>query len=1526
MIIPHYADYHYPLSHPQKRIWYTEKLYPNTNIHHICGIANIYGQIDADMLMQSIRSVIAGNQAFRLVISEEDDGPVQTVSKDGKHGLQFTDFSTKANPQQVLDQWLQNQLRLPLSLDRQQPLYRFEVYRLDEKHYGIFAKIHHLIFDGWSLPLLTAEICNHYERLFRGEDDAIQEDQTYLQLINQEQKYAQSPRFAKDRAYWYEKFQTIPEPVFHMGSDRLEAQRASYALDREIISSIHDWTQKYNCSLNDYFVLLMNLYIFKMYGQTDVTIGLPVYNRSGPADKQTIGMYTSTMPVPFHIQPEAAVLELLSAVKREIRTGYVHQKYPFDLLMQDLQLKKRGYESLFQLSVNYYPFVPSNQLLDQPFEVIQLHSGYQQLPLQLVIKEWAEGELMLEFDYRCAIFSKQDIDLMFDRIMRIATQIMNHPQLMIQQISLLSEDERYRLLVEFNDTTQSYPANHNVVELFEQQVQLTPERIAISMYTKTWNYQELHRQVLRLSVRLRQLGIGSGHKVGVYGTHSMELVAGVLAILKVGAAYVPIDHAYPSRRINDILQDSTINCMVLNRELPADVDYSGTILWPEQQDEDDAAVWNITGPSAGPSELAYMIYTSGSTGKPKGVMIEHSNLTNYIWWAHKVYVRQTPEVFALYSSLSFDLTVTSIFTPLIGGHELRIYSESDHGFVLYDILRDNKVTVLKLTPAHLSLLREQSYTQSSIRTLIVGGENLNTSIAKEINDCFGANIHIYNEYGPTEATVGCMIHKYDPLEDTDVSVPIGKPAANVQLYVLDEHLQPVPTGCIGELFISGEGVARGYWNREQLSEAAFVPNPFLSQQKMYRTGDLVRFTERNHLEYMGRKDRQVKLNGYRIEIGEIEAALLEIDEISNAAVLGYRMNDAEHTDQQTVNAGKSDQRTKLCAYLVMKTPVELAMIKTKLAAKLPLYMIPQLIEVNEIPLTINGKIDFSKLPVPIMELEVSVESNKDELQYLYSVEQQLLTDTLQQLLNIPVVRLEHEFFQLGGDSIKAIQLSSRMKTAGYVLKVNDILTYSRIGDMVAYLVKDRGADQEDRHRIAEGVLKRSPIHEWFFDQQLTQQDYYHQSVLLSLDASVTLEMIESGLQALIVQHDSLRLNLNDDRVLFYNPVHLDLPFQVQQLDLSSLSYDQQLERIEAAGSTLKSSFDLQSDLLFKAIFFELGSQGARLLLTAHHLVVDGVSWRILLEDLITILTAKKDGREAVLPAKTSSYQQWTEELEHYAASLTSTSISYWNEIFDDWSGGNAPNVRAVENRHTATVTKRLSADWTSQWLLHANSAYHTEPVDLLIIALAQVVQQLDTGSCILLELEGHGRERFSEAVDVSRTVGWFTSIFPVRIELPAADLEQQIKLVKEQLRNVPNKGFDYLISRHLQPSSILSMFESPIGQMIRFNYLGDFVALSAPGLFALAEEQTGPNNGLFNAFSVRLDVNAMTIGGQLRLSVTYAKEHFTTEAMNQLIHAWHDQLIAIITHCTARQSATYTPSDFETIGLDQAELDSLLID
>jgi amino acid adenylation domain-containing protein/non-ribosomal peptide synthase protein (TIGR01720 family) len=1488
----------FPLTHPQKRIWYIEKIYPGTALYNIGGPGRIKGIIDFEVFEKSINCFIRKNEGVRLRFAEADGEAFQYVSQYKYTKVDFFDFSDRQNQEDEFNKWMDSVIRKPFNL-LNGPLYYFALYKITENESGYIAVFHHIISDGWSINILTNQLCDYYVKIMNNEDIDDELKPSYLNYIESEERYLSSDRFIRNKQYWNDKFKTLPANIIR-GLNSTKGSRSTHILDRNKSLKIKEFVSENNCSVNTFFVSLMLIYLNISTQQKDIVIGTPVLNRSGKSEKGMFGMFTSTMPFRIELNTEWSVKELLHKTNNELKSCYFNQKYPYDILAQDLELKKKGYDGLFQMCVNYYNTKLDDNLDGKPIRSIELYNGCQLYSMQLVIKDWFDYEgMMLDLDYKTEDYSKEQIENLFVQLNNLIDYMLADPDEKIGNLTYLSLIEKNKLLYDYNSHYSNYPKNKTIYQLFEEQTEECPSKAAVCFNNKNISYEELNRRANQLAGFLRQQGAGRGSIVGLMVTHSFEMVIGILGILKSGGAYLPIDPDYPAERIDYIIKDSGLSVLLTNCSENKDIDFEGRVY---SLNDESIYTGNTSNPEKcnTPDDLAYIIYTSGSTGKPKGVMIEHQGLLNYICWARKMYVRGSEDVFALYSSLSFDLTVTSVFTPLISGNTIVVYRDDGAEYVLFKILKDNRATVVKLTPAHLSLLKDMDNSNSAIKRFIVGGEDLKVSLAAAVHNSFKGDIEIYNEYGPTETVVGCMIYKYDYKKDKGISVPIGVPADNVQIYILNDYKQPCAMGVCGELYISGDGVARGYLNKPELTAEKFIKNPYIEGARMYKTGDLACYAEDGIITYMGRLDHQVKIHGYRIEPGEIEKQLLGIEYIRDAVVI----------DREDKDGGKY-----LCAYLQAEeaSKIDAAGIRHHLAGLLPEYMIPlHFVSMDSIPLTPNGKVDRRLLPEP-------VQTDNEEVQFIapQTEVEKKLASAIGEVLKIETISLKSNFLHLGGDSIKAIQISARLNELGMKLKVKDILSNPVIEDMVSCIESTCEAESADQTPVKGSVLP-TPISAWFFSQNFNNINHWNQSVLIEIP-QIEQERLNNIISSLIEHHDTLRLNYNGQSAeLFYNEKYLEHCY-VEVYDLSDYSSSEQDESIRDIGSRLKAGIDIENDILIKACAFYLGKNRELLLLTAHHLVTDGVSWRVLLKD-ITDLIEHYGEAGFILPPKTHSVQKWAEELNKSAAAVALKEESYWRNIISkdftfpvDFDDGRD----ILEN--CKTLKCYLSEEQTKLLLTDANKVFSTNPGELMIIALAVAVSRFSAEKEVVLELEGHGREVLSDNVDISRTVGWFTSIYPVCLSVEKSDYTDLIKSLKEQLRSIPNSGAGFGISKYLA-----GFYSNYSEKLVRFNYLGDFDASFSPNI-EFSDRDSGPDISNSNHMTCLIEINSIVVKKALSISLTFSTGKFKEETAERFIDLYKSELCSLVDYCSEKKEKEFTPSDFETIDMDQSDLDSLFM-
>ncbi len=1490
----------YHLTHPQSRIWYVEKLYPDTSLYNIAGISRIMGSVDFSLLQESIRLFIQRNDGIRLHILERDGMALQYVSRYDKESVDFFDFSACADPEEELKLWMDTEVGKAFKLIDSN-LFYFALIKISEKESGLFIKFHHIISDGWSINILSEQVYRVYMELLSTGHASEDRPLSYLDFVKSEQQYLNSERFIKDKDFWTNEFRELPQQYFFSENSGTSGKKTTFGLDFSLSQKIKKFISDNSISMNTFFVTLVLLFFYKSYQCTMPVIGTPVLNRSGRKERSIFGMFTSTMPLKFGIEETNTVRQMLEGVNQKIMNCYFHQKYPYDLLVQDIELKKRGYGSLFQVCVNYYNTRLNNEISGLSIENTELYNGRQLYALELIIKDWSDkGSLTLEFACKDGVYEEWQVHLTYECLINIAEQMIANVDEPVWALEVLPASEKKRQIYTFNQTEAAYPKDRTIVELFEEQVEKTPEKAAVYFLDKSLSYSELNRSSNRLAAFLRSRGITRNKVVGLVLRHSPEAVEAILGVIKSGAAYLPIDPDYPADRMEYMLRDSGCGILLTNCASGHGIYFSGEVIdlnCMEYREDTQTNPIHINEPE----DLVYVIYTSGSTGQPKGVMIEHRGLVNYIWWARKMYVMDENDAFALYSSLSFDLTVTSVFTPLIGGNSIYIYDDDGQEYVLFRIMKEKKASIVKLTPSHLSLLKDMDNGDSSVKRFIVGGEDLKVSLASAIYKSFGGRIEIYNEYGPTETVVGCMIHKFDPARDTGISVPIGVPADNVQIYLLDNRLKPLPPWNMGEVYISGHGVARGYLNKPVMTGERFLENPFVGGTRMYRTGDLARFLEDGRIVYTGRADKQLKIRGFRIEPGEIEKRILESGMAENVFV----------TDREDRDGGRY-----LCAYIVPTDGFELNELRSYLARRLPEYMMPSRFTIlDEIPLTGNGKVNEGLLPdvkdCDTAPTEYSAPANARE---------QRLLEVVSGILNRPDIGMKDHFIYSGGDSIKAIQVAGKLGESGLKIRVKDILSNPVLKDMALNLEYDLASRG---YAVCEGHFKPTPILAWFLSQNHKNPNHCNQSVLLDFFGKITPADMGAILDELIKHHDSLRLNYDRQKQEFYyNNAYLDQKSSVPYFDLSGKTGEEQEQKIKILGGMIKSSLDIEHEIPVRACIFDLGERGRKLLFTAHHTVVDSVSWRILVEDLARMFEQKRQGREFALPEKTDSVLRWSEAVRTYALNLGDEERSYWRGVEScgflfpsDYEGGDDMLSRC------GTLKRSLDTGATGRLLGPANKAYGTKPDEIMIAALALAVCDMAGSDEAVVELEGHGREEADDTIDVSRTVGWFTCIYPVVLKSCGQDLPAHIKGIKEQLRKVPGKGMGYSALKY-----ITGELPENSGKRIRFNYLGELDNMPDSGLLAISNMNSGEESDLENNLTALLDINAMVCGQSLRVQAEYSRSRFREDTVCRWMDSFFDRLSGLIDFCCGRKCAEYTPSDFDMVSFSQDELDMFLTD
>ncbi|MFS0553783.1 amino acid adenylation domain-containing protein [Brevibacillus sp. 179-C9.3 HS] len=1063
----------------------------------------------------------------------------------------------------------------------------------------------------------------------------------------------------------------------------------------------------------------------------------------------------------------------------------------------------------------------------------------------------------------------------------------------------------------FNQTKAAYSQDKSIHQLFEEQAEAVPHRIAIVYENERLTYQELNKKANQLARALIKKGIQTDSIVGVMMEKSIETVTAIMAILKAGGAYVPIDIEYPRDRIQYILQDSQTKIVLTQknvRNLVHDVGYGGQVVVLEEENVDSHSDSNLHLPSK-PTDLAYVIYTSGTTGKPKGTMLEHKGIANLQSFFKNTFGVSPEDKIGQFASMSFDASVWEMFMALLSGASLYILSKHTiHDFITFEnYLNENELTIITLPPTYLTHLNPDHITP--LRIMITAGSAANIPLVNKWKN----KVRYINAYGPTETSICATTWEAPSNERHIQSVPIGKPIQNTSVYIVNEELKLQPIGSEGELCIGGVGLARGYWNRPDLTAEKFIDNPFIPGEKMYRTGDLAKWLPNGEIEFLGRIDHQVKIRGHRIELGEIESVLLKHELIKEAVVIA----------REDQHAGPY-----LCAYFISGQEVTPSQIREYTAQKLPAYMVPSFfVKLDKMPLTPNDKIDRKALPEPDLAVSPSTayEAPRNETE-------SILAAIWQEVLGIEKIGIRDNFYSLGGDSIQAIQVSARLHSYQLRLETKDLLKYPTIAQ-VALFVKNttRKSDQG----IIAGPVPLTPIQQWFFERNFTNMFHWNQSYMLYREQRFDPHAIQKALDKILQHHDALRMvyqRENEEIVQLNRGLAEDL-YHFTRYDLTSHTDVQPV--IEEETRRLHSSMNLHEGPLVQVALFHT-FDGDHLFMAIHHLVVDGISWRILFEDLATAYAQVLAGQEIVLPEKTDSFKNWSEWLNEYAnQDELRRELPYWENLELEARTVSLPkDYESIGSKQKSirNIRVALPVVETEQLLKQANHAYQTEINDLLLAALGLAIAEWSKLDQIVINLEGHGREEIIQQANVARTVGWFTSQYPVLLDLRQINqLSDHIKLTKENLRKIPNKGIGYEILKYATVPERRRSLSFSLQSEITFNYLGQFDSDIKNELFTRSPYSCGNTLGADGKNNLspeseiytNLNITGLIEGGELLITFSYSEEQYREETIRCLSDSYKKHLLSIITHCSQKKEVERTPSDFSLKGLQMEEMDDI---
>lgn len=1482
----------YSLTSMQERLYYFWQLSPEATAYNVPLAICFNGCLDVGKLEEALNGVVERHQVLRTYFTLKNQKTYQAYVDSIQLTLKVTEIESKN-----LDSELKNRVT-PFDL-HQAPLFRIELLKESKNKHVLFIDAPHIIIDGISMSLLLKEVYTVYQG---NSVDALEIQ--YKDYAAWRSDFLGTKKGSAQQKYWIERLgedlskSELPTDFKRPSIFNYEGEKYSFSINQELTDQLKAVAHKQNVSLYVVLLAVYTITLSKYIRSEEVVVGVPVSGRGHYQLQGLLGMFVNNLVLRNFPVGEIPFTEYLQQIKKNVLNDLTNQSYPFSELIKDLNIKNDPSGSPFFNTMFVYqnmdiPVLEMDGLKTAPYF---FDSGIAKFDLTLEIIEMPE-KMEYYIEFAKALFKRESIIAFAEHYKQLIDQVLTNPNQSIADLTLVSKETMENYFFG-NKKTEEY-TSLKVHELISSKAKNYLNSVAVSVNKNTeLSYADLERKSSLLAKKLQEKGVKRNVPVAIIFEKHIGFVVSVLAVLKAEGCFIPIEANYPEDRIQFIVEDCGAEIALVTEAISKNSYITEGRKLTRIEGTEVVLLERVKGvvmnAIEGANHLAYMIYTSGSTGKPKGVKVAHSSLMNYLEWATKAYSINENSTFPLYTSIAFDLTLTSIFLPLISGSTLKIYQETGEKFLIESVLADNQVTVLKATPSHLKMIKDsfllkKERTQSKLEILIVGGEALDSQLAGDIMDFFEGKIQLFNEYGPTETTIGCVVHEYNPLVDKSNNVPIGRAIANTQVYVLDKYQKPVPLGIAGELYISGDGVSEGYLNREELTKEKFIPNPFIPEQLMYRSGDLVKRKLDGNLEYLGRLDDQVKINGHRVELGEIEKLV--------------------HTHKQVKNVVAVYKEEKpLWVYLTLSNEEEVEKvqeeIKLELRKQLPDYMVPkQIIVIDEIPLTINGKVAYNQLPNPIQV------SNKELIAPTSKVAE-LLVEAWKEILGNSTIGITNNFYEEGGDSIKAIQIASRLYEKNIKVNAKDILTYPNIQQLMNYVEIVKEADTEEE--LTGKLLEINPIQHWFFDRKLQNPNFYTQSVLLRWEDKIEEELISKTFIELFNYHDTLRLSYNEKtQTLYYRERNKNLPFELESFELKGKFTDLIKEELPKVLVSVKSSMKINSTLLKVAIITIEAVD--YLFITAHHLIVDGVSWRILLNDINQTYKAVKDGADVRLPKKSASLITYQNEIKELSRQLSEQEIHFWKEIKQNDFTIYPTEIIENKVKEQKIITTELSKEDTSFLLKEANTVFNTNAEILLIVALTKTLTEEYKTNKVTIELEGHGRDL--EAVNTSRTIGWFTSLFPLCFEKNPS-IKESIKDTKDLIKSLPDGGMHYGILKYLNNQ----LNKEKTKNNILFNYLGEFSNETSNDVFSLVNEYLGVESDPENETSALLEFNLIVLNNTLKIQAHYIHNEETQYVMEKIVNSFKANILEVLSYLKNEEDIHFTSSDFEAAYLDNEDL------
>ncbi|MCB5951766.1 amino acid adenylation domain-containing protein [Enterococcus sp. BWT-B8] len=1443
----------YLMSSAQKRIYTIEQVQGKSTTYNIPIAFQLSSPLDLDKLTDSLNKLIARHQVLRTYFQMIDGKFGQIVEE--KYWLTVERIEDSVTPlSTIIEEFIR-----PFEIDRL-PLLRVCYCTLATGERYLLFDAHHIIMDGGSMGIFLEEL----KRVYNGEK--------LLPIKLQYKDYSAWHR-KKDkhlsREFWLEQFSDgLPE--FELFYDHMRPKEREYlgdtvstSLSSEQVSQLNALAEKASTTNYMIFIACFMIFLSKYSGSKDVVIGTTVSGRNHPDIQNLLGMFVNTLPINDTLQPDERFSTYLERIKHKLLGIFDHQDYPLEEIIEDVKAPIcENKNPIFDILFNYQSNGEMNTTLGNSV-LTEVPRDSQVAKFDLTFNLGSEkNQIELVWEYDVSLFEKSTIERMQKHFVTLLGDILADPTKTLGAYSCLAHNEIEKILTQFNEPDDEVPEGLNIIKHFTAQVEKFPQKVALAGVDQSLTYVELDAESSKIASLIKEKNVGSA-LVAVIAARDIQTVTAYLGILKAGAAYLPLDPKNPKQRNKEIIEKSKSALLINFSVEEHDPDFSITQL--TSADLKESQIIKEDAPAAlSKHSLAYVIYTSGTTGEPKGTMIEHKSIIRLVKDPNYVFLDQ-PNILQT-GSLTFDASTFEIWGALLNGGTL--YVSDVENLVDPDKLQEKiehcSIDVMWLTTSLFNqLVSLNAQVFSSLNYLLIGGEKLSAYHVRKFKEV-NQQTHLINGYGPTECTTFALTYEIPNAANSTVDmIPIGSPINYTKALVFSND-SLCGIGMPGELYLGGEGLARGYLGNEALTNEKFIEHPLAAGKKLYKTGDLVRWNEDGQIEFLGRIDQQVKIRGFRIELKEIEAHLLDISEISEAAVIA--------------SAGESSADKQLIAYVSMTNERSPKQIKEQLRVVLPEYMIPKaIILLDSLPKTKNGKLAVNQLPAQSIDQLHEIKERPETPQ------QTKVLMIFKEILNLEEIGINEDFYDLGGDSIKAIRIVSKLKEQGYSLTINDILHYRTIKELSNNL-KSNKTILIDQGPVT-GIVPFTPIQLKFAASELAVPSHFNQSIMLEFPTELLNQgKLEKALQAILSHHDMLRAIYRETQSV--QPIEAVDSFKLEHhvfdqecqevdwLDQTTEIY----QMIKEKSNTAQAGLSLKEGKVFKAVVFQFADH-ALLLLIAHHLVVDTISWKIIIEDLETAYKNLLNDQQIKLPLKTMSYQKWSQALTDYAKSDSlAKECAFWQETADIVEKSQLPiESNTKGEKQLSILSAKLGTEMTARLFDQQNRIPNVYVKEMLITALARTLAGMTRNQEVSILLEGHGREQLTSEIEIDRTVGWFTITYPVGFSIGNSIVEDDIAEVSKSLKAIPNNGIGFGLVKTLVPK--LDKSEP----MITFNYSGEFEeSQQTDQIFTLSPAPQGNEISSQNHFGTPIAVNLVVVDKNLNCNIVYDKGVLSESFANDL--------------------------------------------